>query len=355
MTKHHFVPVSIISAFASDQAWQLVKEAEDIQKRIANSDRAVMSKKNKKRLWPICVYEKSSKRMIRMKAEDVCSMPNLYSVPDPNDQVTRALIRFILEENTSLKNLDELFLLGEKPLDTDMIESAQVAELDHSFASILPALKTGQQISDSQIKIICRFVIFARFRTPTWRRVHYPESFERKQKQLKDSIMQNYWIERRLNKPSDRSLEAINAAFDNNFYQMAMIQACNRESNVLSRINAKVLVLHRKGSIPFVTCDNSARPYFPDRIQQIDVDGIPGMGDPRSQLTFPIDPNTCLLVSSNPNYPTFRHEEVNDKQIITINSALALMADKEIIFADPNINVFENWLSLSSLKPIRRP
>jgi len=63
------------------------------------------------------------------------SMPNLYSVADSNDQVTRALIRSILEENTSFKSLDELFLLGENTLDTNMIESAQVAELDHSFAS----------------------------------------------------------------------------------------------------------------------------------------------------------------------------------------------------------------------------
>jgi hypothetical protein len=354
MTKHHFIPVSIISSFASDQAWQLVKETEDIQRRIANSDKVVMSKKDKKRLWPICVYEKNSKRMTRMKAEDVCSTPNLYSVHDPNNQLTRALIRYILEEKATFNNLDELFLLGEKHLDTDMIESTQVAELDHSFASILSLLKTGQQISDSQINIIYRFVIFAHFRTPAWRRVHYVETFEPKQKKLKESIMQ-IWIESRPNKPSNKSIEAINDAFDNNFYQMAMIQACSRESKVLSRINAKVLVLHRKGSIPFVTCDNPARPYFPDRIQQIDFEGIPGMSDPRSQLTFPIDPNTCLLVSSNPTYPNFSHKEVNDKQIRTINCALALMADKEIIFADPNTNVFEDWLNLGSLKPIRRP
>jgi len=85
------------------------------------------------------------------------------------------------------------------------------------------------------------------------------------------------------------------------------------------------------------------------------MEGLPGMGNPKSQITYPIDPNTCLLVSSSLANSAFIHEEVKDKQVRMINSALALMADREIIFAGPNIDVFEKWLDLSQLKPIRRP
>ena len=354
MTKHHFVPVSIISTFASDQAWRVVNAAPDTRARIANVDKEVMANGQKKRCWPICVYQKDRKRMTRMEARDVCSMPNLYSVLDQNEQLIRALIRYILEDDPAPTSLDELLRLGERPLDPDMIENTHVGGLDGGFASILPALRAGQQINDMQINTIRRFITFARFRTPVWQRIHYPVAFEKKQRQLKEIILRN-WNESQINKLTNKSLEAINAAFDNNLYQIAIIQACKLETNALSRINAKILVLHRNGPTPFVTCDNPARPYFPDRIRRIDMEAIPGMGNARSQLTFPIDPNTCLLISSNARYSAFTHEAVNDKQIRKINCALALMADKQIIFADPNTNVFENWLDLNNLKQIIRP
>ena len=354
MTKHHFVPVSILSTFASDQAWRIVNAAPEIRARIVETDKKVMANQQKKRRWPICVYEKNRKRITRMEAKDVCSMPNLYGVLDQNEQLIRALMRYVLEDNPAPTTLDELLRLGERPLDPNMIENTHVRDLDGSFASILPALRTGQQISDIQIDTIRRFITFARFRTPIWQRVHYPVAFEKKQRQLKEIILRS-WNESHIRKITNKSLEAINAAFDNNLYQMAIIQASKLESNALSRINAKILVLHRNGPTPFVTCDNPARPYFPDRIRRIGMEAIPGMGNTRSQLTFPIDPNTCLLISGNARYSTFAHEEVNDKQVRKINCALALMADKEIILADPNTNVFENWLDLNNMKPIRRP
>jgi hypothetical protein len=354
MTLHHFVPLSVITTFASDQVWRVVKAAPEIRARIAISDKAVIAG-GQKRNWPICIYEKDRKSITRKLAKDVCSAPNLYGVLDYEDQLIRALIRYNLQAvEIPLGSLDDLLQLGEKILDPDMIEKTQVGEIDASFAGVLPVLRTGQQISDTQISIILRFVTFARFRTPAWRRVHYPETYERTQKQLKDLFIRN-WNESQIKKLSGRSLEAINITIDNHLYQMAIIQACSRETNALRRINAKVIALHRTGTTPFVTCDNPARPYFPDRLRRIDMEAFPGMGNPRSQITYPVDPNTCLLVSSNPAYSAFTHQEVKDKQVQKINCALALMADREIIFAGPNTDVFEKWLDLSLLKPIRRP
>jgi hypothetical protein len=253
-----------------------------------------------------------------------------------------------------LKSRDDLIRLGEIPFDPDMIEKAQVGEIDASFAQLLPALRMRQEISDEHVKIILRFIIFSRFRTPTWRRVYYPETYERTQRHLKNFLIKD-WNKSQNKKLSTKSQEIINTAFDNILYQMAIVQACNQQIDILSRIDAKVIVLHETGITPFVTCDNPSRPYFPDRIHRIISEPLPGLGREKSQITYPIDPKTCILVTDNPEYPAFAHQELKDGQVRKVNSALALMADKKIIFASPNTDVFEDWLDLTHLKPIRRP
>src|SRR6266511_4649929 len=97
MTRHHFVPLSIITTFASDQVWRVVKAAPEIQARIAMADKAVVANSQKSSCWPICVYQKDRKRVIRKLAKDVCSAPNLYGVLDYKDHLIRALIRYNLQ------------------------------------------------------------------------------------------------------------------------------------------------------------------------------------------------------------------------------------------------------------------
>lgn len=136
---------------------------------------------------------------------------------------------------------------------------------------------------------------------------------------------------------------------------MSIIYACQRRVNALQKINARIMVLHNIGQIPFITCDNPSRPYQPDRVQRIFNENLPGIGNVKTQITFPRDPETCVLVSSNSSYPVFSHQSVREKQVRQINSALAIMAEKEIIFAGPKIDVFERWVDLDKLYPVRRP
>ena len=123
----------------------------------------------------------------------------------------------------------------------------------------------------------------------------------------------------------------------------------------LEQAGARVAVLHATGDIPFVTCDNPARPYYPDRVRRIVREPLPGFADQRTEITYPIAPTCCVKVTSNPAYPQFTHDTVGPAQIRKVNSAHAIMADKEIVLSSPNMGVFQSWLKLERIQPIRRP
>ena len=185
MTRHHFVPLSIVSTFTSDQAWRLINAAPEKCAQIARADQAVIAS-GQKRNWPVCVFEKEHRRLTRKVARDVCSASNLYGILNYDDQLIRALTRYNLQaEETPLRNINDLLQLGMEPLDPDMVERIQIGEIDNSFANLLASLRSGQQLSNEQIGIVLRFVNFARFRTPSWRRVYYPTAYEQTQKQVK--------------------------------------------------------------------------------------------------------------------------------------------------------------------------
>ena len=77
MARHHFVPLSVISNFASPDAWRLVRHSS--RKVVKRLDQQALARGNK-RNWPICIYEKDKRELSRTIAEKVCSQVGLYAI-----------------------------------------------------------------------------------------------------------------------------------------------------------------------------------------------------------------------------------------------------------------------------------
>ncbi len=360
MARHHYIPISILSTFASTDAWRAVDASSDVKSRIANNDRETILY-GQQRNWPVCVYEKDRHRLTRKPIGKVFSQAGLYQVPDYNDRLTRAFVHFNLlfnhpDDPLQIPGFDEFMQLGDEPLDPELIEQVNVGEIDREFARLLPALRNGKRLTEDQISTVLRFVAFSRFRTPIWREVYLPETFGRTLFPYRQAIIQLCRNAKNYEEKWGLSFDGIMKAIDDHIYHMALVEYSSKEFNALSSMrDPKVTVLHSRSSLRFVTCDNPSRPYYPDRVRRMFAEQLPGFADPRVQVVYPIDPNSCLLITSNPTHPVFSHRSVKTKQVRAVNAALAIMAAKEIVLPEPNTSVFEDWLRLEELRPIKRP
>ena len=148
----------------------------------------------------------------------------------------------------------------------------------------------------------------------------------------------------------------LNRDMDEHVYHMAMMRYASNDFDALSaRVKPRVKVLHTLPSVPFVTCDNPARPHKPTQLRKIFDRGLPGIGDPRVHMLYPISPLDCIVISSDRSWRDFVHQDVTVSSVKAINTALAIMADEQIIFSSPNTSVFENWMKLDRLRPLLRP
>ena len=360
MTRHHYIPISILSTFASAEAWRVVKAPSEVRARIALADENTINY-GQVRSWPVVVYEKEKHKLTRKLIGQVCSQAGLYGIVDYNDRLARALFRFNLQNQNSVLleafDLERFMQLGDEPLDPDLIEKVPVGEIDSSFGTILPLLRNGQELGDEQIDALLRFVAFARFRTPAWRRVYFPELYECQLSFFKGRITAlTQDVKKNLSKEWGISFETVNKAVDEHFYHMAMMEYSSKEFSALSAlVEPKVKVLHIKASLPFITCDNPSRPFYPKRIRQIFDEPLPGFKDSKVYIVYPVSPRSCILISSNSAWVKFEYENAKEETVRAINTALAIMADKEIVFSGPKISGFEDWLKLDGLRPVRRP
>lgn len=245
MSRHHYIPVSVLSRFASIEAWKVVSASREVKDRIAQIDSETIASA-RQRNWPLCVYEKENRRFTRKLVKQVCSQAGFYGVLDYNDTLTRAMIRSLLQADlldprSSIGSFDEFMKLGQEPLDPELIERTRIGEIDEKFARVLPLLRDGQRLNDDQIAIVQRFVAFARFRTPVWRRIYYPEAYDRQLKRLKQKIHLLSQSAEDFDKEWGISLQTLNGAIDHHFYHMAMVISC---SNNHALNGAKILVLH---------------------------------------------------------------------------------------------------------------
>jgi hypothetical protein len=139
-------------------------------------------------------------------------------------------------------------------------------------------------------------------------------------------------------------------------YHMAMMRYASEGFDGLSSIvEPRIKVLHTQPEAPFVTCDNPARPYKPNQLRKIFDQGLPGLRDSRVRMLYPISPLACIVISTDRSWRKLVHKHVNVHSVRAINTALAIMADEQVVFHGPNVSVFESWLRLDKLRPLLRP
>jgi len=285
----------------------------------------------------------------------------LYKVPDYDDQLIRGIVRLNLREDIDEDlrgfNFEALMKLGVEPLDSEWIERTAIGNLDRDFGRLLPLLRDAQPISSEQIAIVLRFVAFARFRIPLWRRRYFSERHSGLVRSLKEQIDHiSQIVKNDLPEEFRESLVRLNRDMDEHVYHMAMMRYASNGFDALSAmVKPRVKVLHTLPSVPFVTCDNPARPHKPTQLRKIFDRGLPGIGDPRVHMLYPISPLDCIVISSDRSWRDFVHQDVTVSSVKAINTALAIMADEQIIFSSPNTSVFEHWMKLDRLRPLLRP
>ena len=312
----------------------------------------------KTRSLPLCVLEKATGHLQRRVARDVCSQPNLYTLLDHEDPLVRGLVRYNLSLRdrsppTDSPTYASLLELGRDPIDRETIEKTHTSSIDSEFASILHKLRSEEDLSSDETEILIRFVTFSRFRTPAWKSIYYPETRKRVQALVGPLLQDPRFIEYRL--PFRGTIISAQQILEANLYQMAIIEAAEGTYNAIHRVQAKVQLLHSLDDAFFVTSDNAARPYMPDRVRRIPYEPLPGLKDPRVQITYPVGRRSCVLISSETRVPLFAQQEVKAKRVRRINSAIATAAVDQVVLPAPSRDFFEPWLDTFALPPISRP
>ncbi len=360
MTQHHYVPVSVLSSFVSEEAWKVVEASRDVRAKIALVDKNTI-KYGQVRNRPLVVYDKYEKRFTRRSVGQVCSAARLYSVPDYNDKLTRAMFRYNLQFRETMPpgsfDFETFMHLGDEPLDEDQLERVQIGRVDGEFGGILSLLRNGGSLNDEQTAILLRFVAFGRFRSIVWKKVYFPELYERQFitfKRMVDTLAAG--AKKHLNKEWGKSFETLNNAFEEHIYHLAIAQYSAADFNPLTAfVEPRIKVLHTKHSRAFITCDNPARPFHPNRLPLMFDEALPGFSEKNTWVVYPLSPLVCVVVSSDPSWPKIEFNRAKDSIVRMINTALAIMAEKEIVFSGPSQSIFEDWITLDRLRPLRRP
>jgi hypothetical protein len=183
--------MSVLRTFVSRDAWKVVSAPAKVRRQIALSDDNCITH-GQTRNWPVVVYEKQAKRVTRRIIGQVCSSPQLYRLPDYDDQLVRAIIRLNLREDLYKIipgfNFEALLRLGIEPLDPEWIERTAIGNLDRDFGALLPLLRGRQTLSTVQVGTLLRFVAFARFRTPQWRQRYFHERHDGLIRSLREQL-----------------------------------------------------------------------------------------------------------------------------------------------------------------------
>ena len=310
------------------------------------------------RSWPLCVLDKSTGRIERRILADVCSNTGFYSLPEYEDPVLRGIVRhslqFVEEPDAFLPLTDsELAELGKEPLEKDEIEKLDIAPMDGRFARLVDPLRAGEVLSREELDTLFKFVALARYRTPTWRTVYYPEMYAKVHAKLRNRSP----FDNRLpwTGPSIEEEASFDMEIAKSLYQLALVQSCLRDRDALARANAKVVVLHSVGHSRFVASDNPARPYFHSDIHTLPTQQLPGIGNPNTQAVYPLAPDTCLLISTSPGLPKLAHEDADGRSVRSINTVLAMSAMQEVIMPSPSQYAFLPWIDPASIPTLLRP
>lgn len=344
MPIHHYVPVSVISAFVCPNAWRLVEDRSS-HERIARID-AERIARQKRRRFPVVLYKKADHKQTRAEAGHVCCANNLYQIPQQTDPLYRSYVQYdFLGKRNAVKTLEDFNALSRLPIDPEVLERNEIGDLDSAFARILQRLNKGGELTEADRPLILRFITFARYRTPAYRDLHYPDVFSEFQ-----GVYSGLRSIRGQTNPLAASSQEEYDQLKERYYPISIVVSVRDGVSALEEVNAKIILYRRFGQVPFITCDNPARPYRADRIQAIHSSDLPALWEPTTRITYPISPDLCLVISSDLRLPAVSVQRVGEHVVRGINTALAQSAYDQVVFPSLDRNVFQDWMSLDDLQ-----
>ncbi len=360
MARHHYVPGSVLGTYASAEAWRLVRAPKDLKSQIAKSDAHVMDK-GQRRHWPLCVYDKNQNVFERRLLGKVCSSADFYSLPKYDDPLLRGMVRqnlemFDMEEPSTSKEMteDELTDFGKEQLEIDRIEKQNLASLDGNFARLIQPIRQGKILSSDEVDTICRFLVLARYRSPVWRRVYHPIVWQNVKKRFLP--MFENMRKSSVDVPAPRITDYdFFSQLEKSFYLTTIFHESKRQVTDLHKAKINIYFVHAPARVKFIISDNSGRAYYSDRIKSIQNDRLPGILERNAQIAYPIAPDACIVASINKDFPHLAHVEISATEIKKINTALAIIADAEIVFPSPYMYLFEPWLDITNIPRLRNP
>lgn len=345
MRLHHYVPVSVLASFGTEDAASVVRTSPTQRNDIRNRDRAVLAGTNK-REYPLIVYNLRRGRYDRKLARTVCCQRDLYGLEDRDDPLYRALMRYqFLGEGKNVRSAEDFIRLGQTPLDSQTLESGDIGRIDGEFAGILALIHRDEILDARCLALVRRFITLAHLRTPAYREFRYPRVFQ--------SFMRAFGAlqsDPRLDEYFGRQLMSFYTRIERELYAVSMVTAVANGQSALEQLGAKVVVLQRFGDVGFVTCDNPARPYRHDRVRAMRRGYEPALTLPTTWITYPISPDRCILVCTDSNRLEYSRISADEGMVRKINTALAQSAYEDIIMPSGEKDVFEPWFDLESLK-----
>jgi hypothetical protein len=250
--------------------------------------------------------------------------------------------------------VDDLARLGAEPLDADQIEAMFTSKLDGGLAAITHGpVREQRTLTNDEVAAVLRSLYFARYRAPAWRRAYFAAMQQRNVERVERRLLpQLQNLDEGPLRKYGLTMRDIFDVQDDNAYALMIIQLV--ESDVLTRRGLGVAVLHAAGLQRFITCDNPCRPYLLDNLRGLQRGPLMGLLQGGIVATYPISPNACFLISKG--LASGEHIAATDVEVQRINTALALIADDEVVLPGPSTDgLVEPWIRWSKLQAPLNP
>jgi hypothetical protein len=359
VASHHFVPAFLVANFASADAALCIAD-QGAQARVLALDAKRLSSRSERRKWPVVVWRKDERRLIRGTAEKVLCEENFYRYGDLTHPLLRGLLRrsrfyYQYGRFPPGNDLGSLLSLGKEPLNLDEVETAYTAPFDGGFAKLARQIDAGDGISSDEVRLVFRFLGVARARTPAWKESQGDAAFAGANRLAVEAT-------RHLEESASETLgaygltlEDFNDAERSFTFQMLIVSMISGSFDIFGKdcppgVSMKLLILRGDGSVPFVLSDNPMRNFHPARLDQILLDAEPGLREAGVMAVHPISPQTALVVHSTRGRPLCEKRAVGQRTIRLINTALLLGSRAELVLSARGVEYFERQ-TLQSIAP----
>lgn len=361
--EHHYVPVFVLKEFASADALPFLPEdalsARDAYLRALAPGGNVRER-------PILVAEKlpGGVRLVVRPARRCCVARHLYSVPDPSDPVRRGVVLAHLARPLGLQlgrpeNDGALVQwakdLAKLNLDRTCIEDFVNRNIDSPMSAVARRIKAGDTLPNGWKNVIGRFLYFALVRTP-----HFHARNRVGIEHTTAGLILSYPpfpVHPRHLEVAREFLAHHHSVHCEMGYQLLLADnASPTRRPQFTHADYRIQFLRTApGGVPFITCDNPARPLNKLRPQGAYKRTVPGFREATTAVIYPISPSLAVAVTRDRNVRDGSSVVVSDIYARSLNSTLLAQAVHEVILPSGRPDLFRKNVELRQSRPYEDP